>query len=180
MNFDLDPLIPSSFSPICLLPTISKMTEKVVHIQLLQHLESTNQIHRDHHTYQEKLNTSSALLQITDIIYRATDMNRITSSMSMDMSLAFNCVRHDLMMQKLPNYNIGQGTCSWIQSYLDYRSHYVEIGDKSSVITRVETGVPQILRAPKYSTVQYNIIQYSFLQYSTVTGEEDGVSVVPV
>ena len=52
-NFDLDPMSPSSFRPICLLPTISKMMEKVVQGQLLRHLESTNQLHWDHHAYRE-------------------------------------------------------------------------------------------------------------------------------
>ena len=138
--FDLDPMCPSSFLPICLLPTISKMMEKVVQVQLLWHLESTNQLHRYHHAYRERLNTTSALLHITDVIYCAMDYNSITSTMSMDMSTAFDCVSHELLLRKLPCYRIGQGTREWIKSYLNHRSIYVEVGDKTSVIRKSEVG----------------------------------------
>ena len=52
-SFDLDQYSPKSYRPICLLPTISKLTEKTVQTQLLEHLESTNQLHRDHHAYRK-------------------------------------------------------------------------------------------------------------------------------
>ena len=92
---ELDPLIPESFRPICLLPVLSKLTEKAVQIQLLNHLESTGQLHRDHHAYRLKLNTSSHLLQTTNMIYKATDKNQITATLSIDLSAAFDLVRHD-------------------------------------------------------------------------------------
>ena len=142
-NFELDDLIPDSYCPICLLPTLSKLTERVVQSQLLEHLESTNQLHRDHHAYRDKLNTTSALLQITTMIYKSTDLNKITATMSVDMSAAFDCIRHKLILKKLPFYNVGKHTCDWIQSYLEYRSNYVEIGDKQSRIQPAPTGVPQ-------------------------------------
>ena len=142
-NFEIDPLIPNSYRPICLLPTLSKLTEKAAQLQLLGHLENTDQIHRDHHAYRSKLNTTSALLQITDMLYKTTDKNRITSSMTMDMTAAFDTVRHDLLLLKLPYYKVSPPAIKWIRSYLESRSNFVEIGDKSSAITPVECGVPQ-------------------------------------
>ena len=140
---DLDILNPSSYRPICILPCISKMTEKVVQHQLLMHLENTHQLHRDHHSYRNKLNTSSALHQITDMIYKSTDSNNISVTMSVDITAAFDMVRHDLLLSKLPYYNIGPKTQNWIKSYLTMRSTYVEIGDKKSTIVPTISGVPQ-------------------------------------
>ena len=142
-GLDLDQKQPSSYRPICILPTLSKLTEKVVQTQLLQHLEKTGQLHRDHHGYRDKLNTTTALMQITDVIYKSTDKNRITVSMSVDMSAAFDMVRHDLLLQKLKYYKIGQNTLQWIQSYLSHRSSFVEIGEKQSRIVPTINGVPQ-------------------------------------
>ena len=140
---DLDQLTPGSFRPICLLPCISKMTEKVIQQQLLKHLEETGQLHRDHHAYREKLNTTTALLQITDMMYKSTDSNSITVTMSVDMSAAFDMVSHELLLRKLPLYKIGPQTQEWIRSYLQSRSNFVEIGDKRSAITPATSGVPQ-------------------------------------
>ena len=142
-SFELDQLSPGSYRPICLLPTVSKMTERVIQVQLLRHLESTGQLHRDHHAYHEKFNTTLALLQITNTIYKETDANKITSSMSLDMFAVFDCMRHDLLLKKLPYYNVGTNTCNWIKSYLEHCSTYVEIGDKCSIISPTTTGVPQ-------------------------------------
>ena len=50
-SLELNPLIPSSFCPVCLLSTLSKLTEKFVHSQLLDFLEDTGQLHQDHHVY---------------------------------------------------------------------------------------------------------------------------------
>ena len=122
----------STVRPICLLPTFSKLTEGAVHFQLLDHLESTKQLHRDHHAYRDKLNTTTALLQITTMMYKSTDQNKVTATMSVDMSAAFDCIRHNLILRKLPYYNIGEHTCNWIRDYLHYRSNYVEIGNKQS------------------------------------------------
>ena len=46
-------------------------------------------------------------------------------------------------MKKFKYYNIGTKTQKWIQSYLNDRSFYVEIGDKCSSFTNADTGVPQ-------------------------------------
>ena len=142
-NHEMDDQDPNSYRPVCLLPTISKLTEHAVQGQLLGHLEATSQLHRDHFAYRHRLNTTSALLQITSTMYKSTDQNNITTTMTVDMSDAFDCILHEIILRKLPLYNIGTKTCTWIRSYLEFRSNYVEIGDKQSKITPAPTGVPQ-------------------------------------
>ena len=142
-NRDLDPLIPESFRPVCLLSPLSKLTEKAVQVQLLSYLETTQQLHRDHHAYREKLSTATTLLQVTDTIYCATDRNEMTATMTVDLSAAFDCVEHGLLLSKLKYYSISSSACNWIESYLSNRSNYVNIGDKDSVILSANTGVPQ-------------------------------------
>ena len=77
------------------------------------------------------------------MMYKAMDANKITTTMTIDMSAAFDCVRHDVLLQKLPMYKFGRKTCLWIQSYLEHRSNFVEIGDRRSRIAPAPTGVPQ-------------------------------------
>ena len=79
---------PSSYRPVTQLSLVSKLTEKCAQVQILDHLERTNQLSRDHHAYRTLLSTTTALTQVTDTIVDAIDSNEIASSMCIDQSAA--------------------------------------------------------------------------------------------
>src|SRR5699024_3356389 len=68
----------SDFRPISILPTLSKVLEKIMYIQLntfineKQILPSTQSGFRKHHS------TTTALLQVTDDLFRAFDQHKVT------------------------------------------------------------------------------------------------------
>ena len=125
---DLDETKPGSFRPVSQLPLVSKLAERVVQIQLLNCLEETKQLAANQHRYRKYTNTTTALLQIMDIITTGTDANEITASMCVDQTAAFDCVEHDLLLEKLEYYNLSRSLKNWIKSYLEYRSSFVSIG----------------------------------------------------
>ena len=135
--------INNCYSTVQYSTVISKLAERTIQEQLLSHLETTGMLHRDHHAYRQMLSTTSTLLQIMDTIYKATDKNMITSTMAVDLTAAFDCCNHELLLKKLPYYMIGENTCQWVRSYLSDRSNYINIGNKNSVIAPVDSGVPQ-------------------------------------
>ena len=139
----LDESNPASYRPICLLPVLSKLTERAVQSQLLDYLEKSEQISSCHHAYRKKYSTTTALIHIMDAVATATDLNLITASMTMDLSAAFDCVSHETLRQKLDFYGLDESTKSWITSYLQYRSSYVVIGSAVSTIRSSPQGVPQ-------------------------------------
>ena len=140
---DLDETKPGSFRPVSQLPLVSKLAERVVQIQLLNFLEETKQLAANQHGYRKYTNTTTALLQIMDIIATGTDANEITASMCVDQTAAFDCVEHDLLLEKLEYYNLSRSLKNWIKSYLEYRSSFVSIGSAESVIKPLKYGVPQ-------------------------------------
>ena len=140
---DLDETKPGSFRPVSQLPLISKLAERVVQIQLLNFLEETKQLAANQHGYRKYTNTTTALLQIMDIIATGTDANEITASMCVDQTAAFDCVEHDLLLEKLEYYKLSRSLKNWIKSYLEYRSSFVSIGTAESVIKPLKYGVPQ-------------------------------------
>ena len=140
---DLNPKVPESYRPVSQLCVVSKITEKWVQSQLLSHLESTNQIHQNHHAYRELLSTTTAMIQVMDYITEATDRNEITATISVDQSAAFDCVVHGILIEKMRYYKIGDQTINWLKSYLKYRSSYVNIGSANSKIMSTKCGVPQ-------------------------------------
>ena len=98
---DLDETKPGSFRPVSQLPLVSKLAERVIQIQLLNFLEETKQLAANQLGYRKYSNTTTALLQIMDIISTGTDANEITASMCVDQTAAFDCVEHDLLLEKL-------------------------------------------------------------------------------
>ena len=125
------------------LPLVSKLAERVVQIQLLNFLEETKQLAANQHGYRKYTNTTTTLLQIMDIIATGTDANEITASMCVDQTAAFDCVEHDLLLEKLEYYNLSRSLKNWIKSYLEYRSSFVSIGSAESVIKPLKYGVLQ-------------------------------------
>ena len=134
---------PASYRPICLLPVVSKLAERVVQCQVLKYLEETSQISDQHHAYRENHNTSTALIQMMDAIASASDENLITSTMNIDLTAAFDCVPHGTLLEKLEFYGLDRLTKDWIKSYLHARSSFVVIGSAESFITNTPQGVPQ-------------------------------------
>ena len=78
-----------------------------------------------------------------DQIASAADQNLICSSMSIDLSSAFDCVEHAILLEKLKFYNLDTALLHWIESYLSLRSSYVTIGSAISSIRPQPHGVPQ-------------------------------------
>ena len=94
---------PSSYRPVALLPTLSKIVEKVAHNQLIQYFESSGQLNPNLHGYRANYSTSSTLLQLSDAILQAVDKNLISTLLTVDESAAFDCVSNTILDKKTQN-----------------------------------------------------------------------------
>ena len=110
-NNDMDKLSPSSYRPVALLSTISKVVERAAQVQLLNFFEKTEQINPNCHAYRQGLSTTSTLIQIMDGLYEATEERKISSLMTVDQSCAFDCVQHKLLLEKLRHVQSGRKCC---------------------------------------------------------------------
>ena len=134
---------PSNYRPISILPVVSKLAERAVQHQLINFMDQTSQLNRNHHAYRTHHSTITAVIQMTDRIFKATDNNLITTLLTIDESSAFDCVPHDLLLEKMTLYNFSGDTVKWFRSYLHGRSQYVSISGKHSSMSTVLSGVPQ-------------------------------------
>ena len=139
----LDKLKPESYRPISLLPVVAKLVERQVHTQMMKFMESTNQLNKNCHAYRKLLGTASAMIEVNDDIYEAADARKIAELMTIDQSSAFDCVRYEILEEKLKLYNFSENARKWVMSYLTFRSQYVTIGTRDSVIKPMVQGVPQ-------------------------------------
>ena len=135
--------IPSNYRPISILPVISKIAERVVQKQMLDFLDKTKQLNRNHHAYRRNHSTVTAMIQLMDTLYTATDNKLISTVMTIDESAAFDVVSHQILLRKMKLYNFSDQTIKWMTSYLSLRSQYVSINTKNSRIISTKSGVPQ-------------------------------------
>ena len=61
----------------------------------------------------------------------------------MDLSKAFDCIPHDLLVAKLHDYGLDENTLVVIHSYLKQRKQYVRINNTYSSFQTILSEVPQ-------------------------------------
>ena len=140
----LDASIPLNYRPISGLPFLSKQLERVVNEQLLVHL-GVNQLLPEHQSaYRRSHSTETALLKVTSDVLLAADQGMVTLLGMLDLSAAFDCVDHHILLRRLRiSYGITEVVLEWITSYLTGRSQYVRYNGLKSMVASVACGVPQ-------------------------------------
>ena len=93
----------NNYRPITVLPTVSKILEKAVRIQLYAFLTDNGIITSKQFGFRPKLSTGTALAHFTDNILQNMDAGRFTGAVFLDLSKAFDMVDHQLLLQKLTN-----------------------------------------------------------------------------
>ena len=134
----------NNYRPITVLPTVSKILEKAVHIQLCAYLTNNKIITSKQFGFRPKLSTGTALAHFTDNILQNMDTGRFTGAVFLDLSKAFDTVDHHLLLQKLINIGLTDSTVQCFRSYLMNRSHITAVGDPHSLAAKMPVGVPQV------------------------------------
>ncbi|KAL7294191.1 hypothetical protein TKK_0012212 [Trichogramma kaykai] len=108
----------SDTRPIAKLCEMSKLCERLVHNQLINFLEQNELLSPRQAGFRRGHSTQSALLGLTDYVRQAVDDRQITLLALFDFSKAFDMVPHQLLLQKLRNFNLSDLTVRWFASYL--------------------------------------------------------------
>ena len=84
--------------------------------------------------------TEQALVIVTEQIYKSIDKGKLSLLVLLDLSKAFDSVNHDLLLNKLVQFNIDS---TLFASYLHDRTHSVKIDKITSEAQSNLYGVPQ-------------------------------------
>ena len=133
---------PASYRPISLLPVLSKIIERAVQMQMQNHFEEHKLLHPNSHAYRKNSSTATAIMQLVDALYTATDDNLMTSMLALDQSAAFDCVSHLTLLRKLKIYRCSPDTLEWLSSYLQGRSQFIAVGSQNTC--QLTEGYPRV------------------------------------
>jgi len=82
-------------------------------------------------------------MNVTDSWHRAIDESKFTAAAFLDISKAFDCVNHDILLSKLACYGILKHSLVWFTSYLSCCRQQVYLQGVSSMWGEIHVGVPQ-------------------------------------
>jgi len=132
-----------NYRPISVLPAVSKILERCVHDQLMEHLENHNLLTASQFGFRKKRSTEHASVYFTDQIRKAMDNGLLTGAIYIDLSKAFDTISHSTLIEKLPDFGVTGITQDWFTNYLFSRHQRVICGDRLSSREPVLCGVPQ-------------------------------------
>ena len=134
---------PSGYRPTSLLPALSKLLEKHIHSNILEHLDNNALIADCQWGFQAKKSTVTALLSVTQDWLTALDERKDIHCTFFDLQKAFDKVPHGRLMAKLEQLQLNKPLLKWISSYLLNREQSVVVNGVESEFVQVISGVPQ-------------------------------------
>ena len=138
-----NPTCASEFRPISLLPALSKISEKIACHQMGTFFASNGLLDDLQSAYKLYHGTTTALLNVTDDIYKALDKSELSILVLLDYSKAFDCANHRLILAKLKALGFHDESLAWVVSYLTDRSQKVKTDKSESRWITLINGVPQ-------------------------------------
>ena len=133
----------NNYRPISMLPTFSKLFEKLIHKHTLSYLNQHDILNSSQFGFRAGHSTLHALINATENVYKALDQKHFTLGIFLDFSKAFDTVNHTILLAKLKHYGISNSMLNLFTSYLSNRYQYVNYSDSTSTMLPVTTGVPQ-------------------------------------
>lgn len=116
-----------NYRPISILSSISKIYERAVYIQLSHFLETRNILDPNQHGFRPGRSVTSAAISFLESVIESVDKGKTTTGIFMDLSKAFDSVKHTTLIDKLQTCGLNDKSLNWFKSYLSNRSQYVEL-----------------------------------------------------
>ena len=131
-----------NYRPVSLLSVVSKLFEKLINNRIVDHLEKCGLFSDLQYGFRPSRSTAYLLTVVSDRIARAFNRSVATRAVALNISQAFDRVRH-AGLHKRKSYGISGQIFSFISSFLSNRWLRVVLDGKFSQEYPVNAGVPQ-------------------------------------
>ena len=101
-----DRSLETNYRLISLLSTMSKILEKVVYNRVYNFLDQTGQISNTQYGFRAKHSCEHAVGQLIGTVLKNLENKKITVSVLLDLSKAFDTIKHEIMLKKLELYGV--------------------------------------------------------------------------
>ena len=131
----------TNYRPVSVIGTFSKVMEKFIQNCIKDFIDSflLSQIS----AYRKSYSSSHVLIKLLETWKNHMDEGKYVGAVLMDLSKAFDCVPHDLLIAKMHAYGFDFNTLTFFYSYLKNRKQSVKINNTLSTFMSLISGVPQ-------------------------------------
>ncbi len=160
-------ILKDNYRPISILSIFAKIFETIVADKLMEYFKS---IFNDMLcAYRKKYGTDYVLIKLIDSWKCALDENKFVGTVLMDLSKAFDCISHGLLIAKMKAYWLSNYACEFMAIYLSDRYQRVKISNNKNSWMPLLKGIPQgSSLGPFLFNIFMNDISY-FIETCSVT-----------
>ena len=112
-----------NYRPISLLPTLSKIFERVIHTQLYTYFDEL--LSEQQYGFHEKHSTKLAAVKLVDYINHEMDISNTPEAIFIDLSKAFDMLNFDILIHNLQFYGLSGNSLALMKIYVTGRMQYV-------------------------------------------------------
>ena len=136
-----DALQRGNYRPVSILTSISKLIERIYFNDLYSYFDSIFSVYIS--AFRKHYGCQHVLTRLLVDCKAALDRREQVGLVLVDLSKAFDCIPHPLLLSKLSNYGLSINACNLMWSYLSGRMQRVKMGNIKSTWQCINKGVPQ-------------------------------------
>ena len=136
-----DKIDKKNYRPVGILNSLSKIFENVIKDQVTPFFDTF--LSKFVSAYRQSYSSQYVLLRLIEDWRYCRDQSTLVGIILMDLSKAFDCIPHDLLIAKLNAYGVDSSALTYIYSYLKERKQAVRINETYSTYMDIVSGVPQ-------------------------------------
>ena len=140
---DKNPAEASSYRPISLLSSISKLFERVILSRMMMHINENSIFPDEQFGFRHGHSTTHQLVNVTNSIKSNKSEGYSTGVALLDIEKAFDSVWHKGLIAKMSRFNFPIYLTKMVQNYLSDRTLQVSYQNSKSDRLPVRAGVPQ-------------------------------------
>lgn len=133
----------TNYRPISVLPILSKIYEKHILSTLHTHLHKHKLINDSQSGFRKLHSCTTAMQHLYSTWLNEMKNNKLLTLIFLDFRKAFDVVNHQILQRKLEAFGIGGNFLKILRSFLSNRKQCVKIGNCTSDMLPITSGVPQ-------------------------------------
>ena len=130
-----------NYRPVSILSALSKIFERLLYYQINNYMNPKLSIYQC--GFRKVFSAQNCLLVMVEKWKKCLDNKGSTGVVMTDLSKAFDCLTHDLLIAKLNAYGFDYNSLKLVNSYLSNRCQRVRVNCSYSFWNEIIYGVPQ-------------------------------------
>ena len=136
-----DKSLKENYRPISILPNLSKIFERLLSNQISKYFEPI--LSKFQCGFRKNFSAQHCLMLILEKWKASLDNGDVFGALLTDLSKAFDCISHELLIAKLDAYHFDFDSLCYLNDYLSNRKQRTKVSNKYSFWSIILSGVPQ-------------------------------------